>query len=215
MKNHTRKLFVTTLILFITTYSFSQTVSEIYNLKEITWFGLDFTKTKIVGEFGAPENTGAVIKDAHFKAWNNLMINEAEKYNLKKPFHKEKIEYKFEKAFAYNNEVNPDSIRVNANVIVRPLSLSTIKNIAAKYAEPSSKGVGVVFIVESFNKIEDIGSIDVVFFDKSTGAVLLSQNMKNTPGGFGVRNYWARTILIAIENVGRSWKGWIKTSNKK
>lgn len=215
MKNQTKKILVATFILFTNTWAFSQTVSEIYNLKEITWFGLDFTKAKFVGDFGKPENTGAIIKEANFRSWNDLMINEAEKFDLKKKFKKEKVYYKFDKVNSFNDAVNPDSIKLNADVNVPPLSIPIIKDIAAKYANPSSTGVGVVFVIEVFNKVKNIGVVDVVFFNNSNGEVLLCQRTKHQPGGFGVRNYWAKTIYGTIQEVGYSWDKWIRASKKK
>jgi hypothetical protein len=215
MVNKKITLFSIFIFLFCGFQSQSQTVSELYDQASITWYGLDFTKAKIVGDFGSNENTGKVIRDVYFKAWNDLMIDEYEKYDLKRPFHKKIVNYSFEKSAQLNNEVDPDSIKLPHNSFVPVLSIEQIAQITSKYQDEKTEGIGVVFIIECFNKSADWSFLHITFFNRKNGNILLNQRMQFHPGGIGLRNYWASTIHASINKVGTLWNSWKQASQSR
>ena len=207
---------ITLLLLFIYQFfgfqSHSQTVSEIYDQTIITWYGLDFTHAKIVGEFGSSENTGKVIRDVYFKSWNDLMIDEQEKYDLKRPFHKRIVNYSFERNAELNSSVDSDIIKLPHKSFVPILLVDKLIQITSKYKDECAEGIGVVFIVECFNRSNHWSYIHITFFNRKTGDILLSQRVESQPSGTTVRNYWAGAILGAINKVGTLWNSWREAS---
>ncbi|MES2396252.1 MAG: hypothetical protein V4549_09630 [Bacteroidota bacterium] len=56
----------------------AQSSKEIFNAKEIVWYGLDFTKAKFVGQFNqgfdAMPATGADILNRRVREWNKVEL---------------------------------------------------------------------------------------------------------------------------------------------
>jgi hypothetical protein len=69
------------LFLLISSTAFGQTKSDVF--KEdvpVTWLGLDFTTTKLIGD---REKYGSESDVRHLlDAWNGLIINEPEKFDI-------------------------------------------------------------------------------------------------------------------------------------
>ena len=69
------------LFILISSTTFAQTKSDVF--KEdvaVTWLGLDFTSTKLIGDrekFGSESDVRHLLD-----AWNALIINEPEKFNV-------------------------------------------------------------------------------------------------------------------------------------
>ena len=66
----------------------------------------------------------------------------------------------------------------------------------------------MLFIVESFDKVSELATIHVTFFDIPSRNILLVEKMSGKPGGFGLRNYWAAAIREVIIRCGKDYKKW-------
>jgi hypothetical protein len=55
--------------------------------------------------------------------------------------------------------------------------------------------------MEKFVKLEEAGYMWVVFFDLSNKNILLMENMTGKAGGFGWRNYWARSFYTVLKEI--------------
>jgi hypothetical protein len=58
--------------------------------REATFYGLDFSKIKMIGSEGFTNPTDIV--DRFFFEWNNMMFDEKSKYNVKKVFNKDIVD---------------------------------------------------------------------------------------------------------------------------
>jgi hypothetical protein len=66
-----------------------------------------------------------------------------------------------------------------------------------------------VFIVEGLNKPGAKGSMYVTFIDMATKKVLFSERMVGKAGGFGYKNYWAKSVFEVLEDIQKSkYKEW-------
>ncbi|MES2733977.1 MAG: hypothetical protein V4714_19675 [Bacteroidota bacterium] len=201
-------------------------MTDVFNQKEMTWYGLDFSLAKFVGDFESaqvenitgipsivnPENA-TQIRDKYFKSWNYVIEDEKEKYDLPTFFKKESVIYDLSAVEAVNLQVNPDSMMVTE--APKELSKNEIQGAIRKYKAKSFTGLGLVFLVESFNKISNIACIDLVFFDIASGDVLFAKRCKAKPAGFGLRNYWVRSALEVMILSKKSWKFWEKEARNK
>ena len=98
----------------------------------------------------------------------------------------------------------------------RSLDWRIVEQIAAAYNYEGATGIGLMFNVESFNKINNEGSMWVTFVNMGTGEVLLTERMTAGPGGIGLKNYWARCVLEVIEQVKkREYEQWRKKYQQK
>jgi len=161
--------------------------------KSITFYGLDFSKSKMVGNdgFSNPDD----IVNRIFGEWNNLLVNEKSKYDVKFAFNKSEVDYDFD-------IVNKRNLAVSASTLVTNNSYSIDEKIVASIIRgysPKSKKLGIVLIVEKFDKTEEKASIFITYFNPTTKKVILTKRMTAAPVGFGFRNYWAGAIAKILK----------------
>jgi len=88
---------------------------------------------------------------------------------------------------------------------------SAIDGMVKKYSSAEKKdGVGLVFVIENFNKSAQVADVYVTFFDIASKKILLCEKMSGAARGVGMRNYWAGAIKAIIKELGAgtfsSWK---------
>ena len=198
------KYLITTLFLLFTSLSFhAQSISDLFNKDiQITWLGIDYSQTKIIGEwthFGGAGNQGVGdIRDKYFPSWNNLIISESDKYNLKGMILQDDIYIDIEMIMDRNAEV---SMRQLAAYNPPNYSAEDIQNFVNSYELEDKTGIGMVFISEYMSKYTDDAVFHFVILDLETKQILIQQACKVKPFGFGIRNYWAGAILDVIEKI--------------
>lgn len=197
------------LIVFYLTLSFQinaqLNTSDIFEVNEVTWYGLDFSNARLIGAIGFkdPEK----IKNYYFDAWNSLIIYEPNKYKLDKFFHKDIVKHYLGIVTERNTLPNLDEL-----VIETEYSFGTEKvmQIISEYDSGEKEGIGLVFIVESLNKYEEKAIIWVTFFDIKTKQVLLTKKLAGKAGGYGFRNFWAGAYHRVMKSAYKS----IQTEHK-
>jgi hypothetical protein len=60
--------------------------------------------------------------------------------------------------------------------------------------------MGLVFVAENLNKITQMGSYWVCFFDLGTKEIIDMQLKTGKAAGFGFRNYWAGSAFNVMKN---------------
>ncbi len=190
----------------------AQDASKVFSATEIVWFGMDFTKAKFVGQFdqgmGAMPATGGDMRNKWIPQWNALIQNEQQNFDLKKALNKESVYYDIASVNTINSKLDPDAcLDVNPTKIEK----SALADLVKKYSSTSKKdGVGLVFIVENFNKGAQVADVYVTFFDIATKKILLCGKVSGAARGVGMRNYWAGAIKAIIKELGngtfKSWK---------
>ncbi len=66
-----------------------------------------------------------------------------------------------------------------------------------------------MFIMETMNKASAQAYIHVTLINMATKKVLLTEKIIEKPAGFGFRNYWAKTIFEALDDIRKSkYKEW-------
>jgi hypothetical protein len=234
--------FLKLFIVFVFTLHISlnaQSVESVFNNKEMTWYGLDFSKAKFVGEFNefghitarggivkvvsgdstqitfVGNSEGRSVKDNYFRLWNNVIMNEKEKYNLPLYYNKQAVHADISIIENLNSKTNPDSMMLPWGTL--ELSKEQIQEEVNRYNNNGKSGLGLVYIVESFNKTMEVATIHVTFFDMASNKVLLSRRLQTKPRGIGLRNYWATSIHRAMVTSKENWNKWKKEArvNKK
>ena len=195
---------------FVAFASFAQnTVKDLAAAKEIVWYGLNFTEAKMVGQFdqamGAAPATAAEIKNKWIPAWNNLIIAEPQNFKLKEAFEKESVYYDMSPVEKANQAIKADQLMmVNTFTFADPQK--TIKNAISKLSGGEKKeGLGLTFVVESFNKTNDEAVVYAVVFDIKTKTILVSEKMTGKPTGIGLRNFWAGAMKHIIKQITKDY----------
>lgn len=151
------------MFLFAIPCTFTQNINEVFDSNECTWFGLDFSKVKMIGSEGF--NNPKAIKDQFFESWNNLIINEKDKYNIGKAFKKEKVHYFLDVVEKRNEIPEVDELVINQ---LYSISEEDVISIIKEYNSNGRIGLGIVFIMESFDKHNRVGAMWVTLFDMNS-----------------------------------------------
>jgi len=168
---------------------------KIFAADEIVWAGLDFSEARLIGSEGFSDPYD--IKDRFFNSWNNLILAESDKYNVREFYQKSKVINDLSVVNERNETPDPDELVINESY---SLDQGTIASMVKSYdLEKKDEGVGLVYIVESFDKTGVMATVDVVFFDIRTKEILWQEQYHEKPGGFGLRNYWAGAIMKVMK----------------
>ncbi len=190
-----------TLAIFILPINSLFAQNEIKSAPEIHWLGIDFTKVKMIGDegFSDPET---IAKQYIAFGWNDLLFDEYDKYNIKEFLRGKEVEKYPEYMAEYNEAVTADGLVITDDY---QLDEQDIKEAVEKYQNLEDGEIYMSLIVESFNKPEEEGSIWFTFFN-GNNEVLYTKEMIAEPGGFGFRNYWARSIYNALKDFEKVYK---------
>jgi hypothetical protein len=198
--------------------SAQNTAKNVFSTNEIVWYGLSFTEAKMVGQFdqamGAGIATAAEIRNKWMSAWNGLIIAEPQNYKLKEAFEKESVFYDIGPSEKANQAIKTDNL-----MAVNPFTFAdaqkSVKSAVSKLSGgEKSEGVGVVFVVESFNKNSDEATVYVTVFDIKTKAILITEKIIGKPAGIALRNYWAGAMKHVIKQIHKEYYSKWKAANK-
>ncbi|NJN25622.1 MAG: hypothetical protein HC819_06515 [Cyclobacteriaceae bacterium] len=189
----------------------AQTNPEVFGAKKLIWAGLDFSKSKMIGSTGFTDESA--VKNEFFDKWNQLIVIEADKYDLAKTYQKDKVVHDLSVVNQQNQLSDDYELVINESY---KFNEGDIEAIVKNYDGLKEKdGVGLLYVIEYFSKLDEKGSMYVVFFDPQTLEVLHSQNYVGKPGGFGLRNFWAKTVAETMELSGKDYKKAAKAIGKK
>lgn len=200
--------------LFVT----GQTISDIFssNDVQVSWLGIDYSHVKLMGDFsqlnGAGQKNSSQIRDTYFPAWNQLVLNEPQKFDIKGMINKE-IVNDIDMIKAINASANTNDIEVT-----NPPNYTNedIKRVISSYPVENKKGIGVLFIAECLNKTIDEAYYHVVFLSMPSNEILLSERIMGKPAGVGLRNFWAGSVYSVIKKVkSEYYKTWKSKYSKK
>lgn len=197
-------LIISFIILNSALFSKAQSNAELFNSPKLVWFGVDLSHSKLVGTEGFTDPYD--IQKRYVPAWNNLVLSESEKYDVRKFYKKGEVVNDILAVEAVNEKINAGEWVQTASYT---FDKSEIAGMVKKYKGTEKEGLGLVFIVESFDKNKETGFIYVTFFNIATKEVILTEKLSGKAGGFGVRNYWAATIynvMKASEGKIGAWK---------
>jgi hypothetical protein len=205
------KKFLLALFATVSMFATAQNASKVFESTEIVWYGLDFTKAKFVGAFDQIGGAGAVngmeMKTKWIPGWNNLIISEPQNFDLKKTFRVDNIYNDLSSVNELNSKLDADKcMTYNEGKIDK----SEIDAMIKKYKGEKKEGVGLVFIVQNFNKTTSFGDVYVTFFDIATKKVLLCELVAGKAIGIGMRNFWAGSIKSILKEIQKTeyanWK---------
>jgi hypothetical protein len=183
------------------TIGFSQDLRNIFNHSgdEIVWLGLDFTQVKLVGELGTVNKNELIPL---FDDMNRLIISESTKYNFEAALRRDNIPYDLEVVTKLNSVLDPGkAIAYASSDEGGRLNEETISVLVKQYKIEKPEGIGLVFFMETFDKVRERGTMWVTFFSLPDRNVLLTERMSGIAGGITFRNHWVRTVYDVINEI--------------
>jgi len=193
------RMFISVLALVASSAS-AQSKSDVF-IKDVpvTWLGLDFTSTKLIGDrerFGSESDVRHLME-----AWNDLILKEPDKYDVAHAIGRAKLENAVQVTKEHSLEVdvmNMFSSDIKDYIHIKP---SDVDEIVAGYDFTGLSGIGLMFVVESFNKLNEEGSIWVTFINMGTREVIFTEHLVAEPSGMGLRNYWGGCLVDIINKM--------------
>lgn len=200
------KKIILSLLLAVSLGVFSQnTAKEVFTSNTIVWYGLNFSKAKMIGQFdqamGAGAASGADLKNKWIPAWNSIILTEPKNFKIKEAFHKDDVFYDVVATEKLNANINSEEL-MTFNSYKFDDAQKTVKDIIAKLkGGEKTEGIGMTFIVESFNKSLDEAVFYVTIFDIKTKNVLIMERIVGKPVGIGLRNFWAGAVKHVLKQI--------------
>lgn len=178
----------------------AQTARDVFKSgTPVAWLGLDFTEARFIGD---RERLGSHSDVLHLmEAINQLIINEPTKYDIAEAIERTRIEKAINITSNRNSVLEVGELLSDKSKDYQRLKPSDIEAIIGEYDFEDLTGIGLMFNVESFSKMDESASVWVTFINMDTKEVLFTQRLTGKPGGFGLRNYWGRSIYSIIESV--------------
>ncbi|SDC87811.1 hypothetical protein [Niabella drilacis] len=188
----------------------AQTLNEVLTNKEtpIYYFGIDFTKAKLIGDAAAKADD---IVARQFDGINDLMVNEAKKYDIAGAFRKDEMNSDLGFVSKRNQKRDPETLLSSSSEDYNLLKESDITSLVKGFNTGDKKGTGLLFVVDGMNKPKKELSVWVTLFDIGSKKILLTERVEGSVGmGFSFRNYWATGFKKVIDNIKNSkyaaWK---------
>ena len=204
-----RKTIVFIASIVLASSSFAQNKSDIFDPNtKITWLGLDFSGAKFIGD---RERLGSESDLHHLlDALNDLMVKEADKYNVAAALKRTSVENAIEITTEHNAGLDVlamISLEGKDHVHLNP---AAVEEIVSSYDFKGKSGIGMMMNVESFNKLIEEGSFWVTFVNMGTKEVIMTERLTAPPSGFGMRNFWAGSVNGVLAKIKKkefeNWK---------
>ncbi len=191
------------LLLIVLSVLFGTTgISQSFNTNNLTWFGIDYTNCYFLTPMDFPNVGDLKLK---LRAWNDLVLYERDKF-IDKTLKGKNVKFALETVNKRNEGINVRDHITDDGFKSSHLDPAKVQEIINSYdIPPDLSGTGLVLIAESYSKPNEAGAYYVTFFDIASKKVLSTDRMLGKPGGFGLRNYWAKTYYLVLKEVGKKY----------
>ncbi|WPR75887.1 hypothetical protein [Algoriphagus sp. NG3] len=192
-------LFCTLILPFLAFFS----SSEKQNSKidgPVTWIGIDYTQAKFVGADGFTD-PGDLPR--FLQAWNDFVITEPDKYDVKKALGSSDVTIDLSYTYKKNEGLDTDAMVQEEDF---QLSQEEAEAVAKSYDLSEVEGAVALLVAERYNKKLLQGSHWLIIMDAQSAEIISAERYVEKPRGFGLRNYWARTIYELLKSKEKSIK---------
>jgi hypothetical protein len=205
-----KKLLLLMAVAFAVYNGNAQTKSDIFGKTPITWLGMDFTHLKFVGSATQYKDAGVItsndMRSKYFTAWNSLFVAEQKKYDVAGAVNRDNVNYAVDITESANNNSKSEYFTDNSSDY-QLLNADKIASLVSKYDFKGKTGLGMLFFVEGMSKDKSEASMWVTFVNMGSKTVLLTQQETGSAGGFGFRNYWAKSFYEVLNDINlKKWR---------
>ena len=208
-----RKVVFSVLAILVFSGLSAQTLKDVVNPETpMTWLGLDFSLLKVVADQDAW--TGKSPKEM-FKAWNELMINEQNKFNVAEVLDRDQVKFALEVTMDHNAGLSDNNIFIPQSLPENLAKVGDVPAVIKSYDFKGNTGIGVMFVAESFDKPALKGNWWITFVNMDTKEIIYIQKLSESAAGFGLRNFWASTVYNSLKQIkSTEFKKWKKSVKK-
>ena len=171
----------------------AQEKTSLKDVKELTFFGVDFSQAKV---FGADETVNQ-FKDA-FTGINNLFLREPKKYDTGKAFNA-KVTMDLTPSLDLVDGISKDNLFTQDENYV--LSDEQIAKSISHLKLGDAQGYGAIIMAGLLNKGRNKETLNVIVFNIETKDIIFNQQYTEGARGFGLRNFWAYPVYKVLGKV--------------
>jgi hypothetical protein len=176
---------------------------------DITWLGLDFSQARFIGPASQFKDAGEItndeFRDKYTVAWNQLYIDEQKKFNVAEMVRQPSVKYALEVTAKANGNIKKDFFNSSPNDF-KTLDEKKIADLVKGYNFQGKTGNGVLFFVEGMSKGLGEAGAWVTLVDMQTKKVIFTTYKTGKAGGFGFRNYWAKSFYNIMKEAKSDFK---------
>lgn len=186
-----------TILLFslalISILSFGQSKEAQKNIDKVIFYGVDYSETKLIKVLESPGE----LKSAFLRI-NDLFYGEPKKFNIDKNLGKIAKRTTIE---AVKDRIEAmDEEEMKTTDATYALDEAKIKDMIKTLPTKETEGVGLIIIGEKLNKDQNRGYYHIAYFDIATRDIIDTWKASGKAAGFGVRNFWATSVLKAMKD---------------
>ncbi|NDV60698.1 hypothetical protein [Bacteroides sp. 519] len=163
-----------------------------YTKSDLVFYGVNYSLAKV---YGASESF--MLFRYAFDDINTLFITEPKKYNVEKILKQNVIKKSFDAVRELHSKIDPQELYTESDSY--KLTQEEIAQAIQTMPLEEEEGTGFVLIARLLNKPEKWGTYTAVYFNIATREVYESFDTGGKAGGFGLRNYWAHSMLQALK----------------
>lgn len=163
--------------------------------EEFTFYGIDYAQVRV---FGAKESATKFVNA--FTTINQLLLAERHKYRFRHRTAKKRKEITLRAVHERNSAIDPEELMLwetNGYMLSQEQLAEEVKILPVKEKE----GIGLVVIAELLNKRRRCAHYHAVYFDIKTREIINARLLSGKARGFGVRNYWAHSVLKVLRKI--------------
>lgn len=189
----------------------AQTAKDVFDPEaKLTYLGIDFTKARIIGDAGA--NTDDIVEHQYANI-NQKVVNEPKKYDLAGAFKREEVSTAIGPVNKRNNKIDPDKIKSDDSDDYQKLKPEDITALVKGFDFEGKTGLGLLFVMEGFNKTKKEISMYVTLVDMKAKKVLFTERMEGKLGmAFGYANVYLTGVKKVVDDIEKKkYKEWKST----
>jgi len=195
-------LTIVILIAILPVWSFSQskyTLSDVRNARSMIWFGLDFSQARFYGPFMDREK----ILSFDIEAWNTAFVEGKVSLfptDLKKLLGLDYVFIDLSVVNQRNSNIQIGDLFGNNDKEQLQITEDKIEKIVKKYKPNEKDGIGMVIIVERFDKTTELADFWVTYFNPVTKNVIRTRKYTAKASGAGIK-HWCSPIVTILGEI--------------
>jgi hypothetical protein len=162
----------------------SYDIDDIKKTQTIYWFGVDLSKARLIQGFNHSYET----QQNYFSGWNTYLLSKD--VNLENLLHKEEIIPNLSIVNERNKTFTNNSFAITKD---------TIQSLLHQYSYPIGQGIGVVLIVDNFDKPAEKAYAWLTYFDLQSKRVLSSELLMGKTSMGGMVTHWGEALVRIVK----------------
>ena len=171
--------------------AFSISTLSAQNKEEYYVYGVDFSYARV---YAAEESVEQFAKA--FTAINMLIVQESEKYDFSRVVNR-RVKVVMDPILKIASTCSYSGLKTWDSTYTAPDYAAIIKG----YNLPQTEGTGIIMMAKVLNKLENHATYELIIFDIASRNIIAQRKVKGNAGGFGLRNYWARSVYEITETT--------------